>query len=149
MDGGLSGSFHGLTLAHRSEHLFRSVLEASACGLRWIVDTLREGGVNVRSLIATGGLPHHNPEFVRICADVLGESIAIHPCRHGSALGAAILGAMVAGKRVTGFVSVENAIRAMARPRGAGMRIVRPARILRKKYDGVYADYRHLSANHQ
>jgi L-ribulokinase len=142
MDGKLSGSFHGLTLAHRSEHLIRSVLEASACGLRWIVDTLRVGGVPVRRFIATGGLPHHNPQFVQLCADVLGEPISIHPCQHGPALGAAIFGAMAAGKKSTGFSSIESAVKAMALPRGQSMQTLRPAK---RGYDGVYADYRRLA----
>ena len=145
MDGGLSGSFHGLTLAHRSEHLFRSVMEASACGLRWIVDTLREGGVPVRRFIATGGLPHHNPEFVQLCADVLDERIDVHPCRHGPALGAAILGAMAAGRSTTGFADVESAIRAMARPRGVSMKTFRPRRSASKVYGSVYENYRRLT----
>lgn len=146
MDGALTGSFHGLTLAHRSEHLFRSVLEASACGLRWIVDTLREGGVPVRRFIATGGLPHHNPQFVQMCADVLGEPISIHPSQHGPALGAAILGAMSAGKKTTGFSSIEHAIKAMAFPRNAAIRTLKPERKARRRYDEVYASYRTIAS---
>ncbi len=61
MDGSLTGAFTGLALHHRPAHLYRALLEASAFGLRWIVERLREGGVPVRKFVATGGLPHHNP----------------------------------------------------------------------------------------
>jgi L-ribulokinase len=145
MDGALTGSFHGLTLAHRSEHLFRSALEASACGLRWIVDTLREGGVPVRRFIATGGLPHHNPQFIQLCADVLGEPVSIHPCQHGPALGAAILGAMAAGRKATGFASIANAITAMALPPNIAIRTLKPQRPFKRRYDDVYASYRAMA----
>jgi L-ribulokinase len=148
MNGGLHGSFSGLTLQHRPEHLYRALLEASACGVRWIVDVLGEGGVPVTSFVATGGLPHHNPLMVQICADVLGQPISVHPSRHGSALGAAILGALAAGPKQTGFKSTSAAIRAMAssqRGKKPGSVVVRPSRRHREIYDNVYKEYRDLA----
>ena len=38
MDGALKGAFTGLALHHRPAHLYRALLEASACGVRWIVE---------------------------------------------------------------------------------------------------------------
>ena len=78
-------------------------MEASAFGLRWIVEMLRERGVPVERFVATGGLPHHNPLLVQIYADVLGAPIAVHPSKHGPALGAAILGVLAAGDDASGF----------------------------------------------
>jgi L-ribulokinase len=148
MNGGLRGSFSGLTLQHRPEHLYRAILEASACGVRWIVDVLREGGVPVNDFVATGGLPHHNPLLVQICADVLGQPISVHPSQYGSALGAAILGAMAAGPKETGFKSTSAAIRAMASPRrgkkGTPV-VVRPNQRDRELYENVYKEYRSLA----
>lgn len=147
MDGGLRGAFAGLTLQHRPEHLYRAVLEASACGLRWIVESLRDGGVAVERFVATGGLPHTNPQFVQICADVLGERIAVHPSRHGSALGAAILGAL-AGAKQTGFRSAAAAIHAMASPsRGKNLKPLafRPNSRPHAVYHEVYREYRDLA----
>ena len=141
MDGALSGAFTGLTLNHGAEHLFRAVLEASACGLRWIVDTLREGGVPVKRFVATGGLPHHNPLFLQICADVLGERIVVPAAKQGPALGAAILGALAAGE----FRDAPAAIRAMAQPKGVKPRVVSPQRPDVKSYERIYADYRALA----
>jgi L-ribulokinase len=149
MDGGLRGSFTGLALHHRPEHLYRAVLEGSAFGVRWIVDVLREGGVPVSKFVATGGLPHHNPLLIEIYADVLGEPISVHPSKHGPALGAAILGALAAGRSRTGFSSAESAIHAMAAPRrnskGREARVVRPNRRQRKSYEGAYQEYRRLA----
>ena len=97
MDGSLTGAFTGLTLRHTPAHLYRALLEASAFGVRWIVELLREHGVPVKKFVATGGLPHHNPLVVEVYADVLGAPIVVHPSKHGPALGAAILGALAAG----------------------------------------------------
>jgi L-ribulokinase len=116
MDGSLSGAFLGLSLRHSSAHLYRALLEASAFGLCWIVDLLRQGGVPVCEFVATGGLPHHNRLYVQICADALGKPISIHPSSQGPALGAAILGALAAGPDASGFENASAAIRAMAAP---------------------------------
>jgi L-ribulokinase len=135
-------------LQHRPEHLYRALLEASACGVRWIVDVLGEGGVPVNSFVATGGLPHHNPLMVQICADVLGQTISVHPSPYGSALGAAILGALAAGPKQTGFKSTSAAISAMASsPRGkkSETRVVRPSKRHQKIYDDLYKEYRGLA----
>lgn len=146
MDGSLKGAITGLTLAHRAEHGYRAVLEASAFGLRWIVDLLRGGGVPVKKFVATGGLPHHNPLLVRIYADVLGEDIEVHPSTQGPALGAAILGALAAGSARTGFESTADAIEQMAGRARRQSRLVRPAMRNVKAYAPVYRKYRELAA---
>ena len=140
MDGSLRGAFTGLALHHRPAHLYRALLEASAFGLRWIVERLREGGVPVRKFVATGGLPHHNPLVVQVYADVLGESITVHPSKQGPALGAAILGALAAGA----FPSPGEAIRAMATPKTGTAPVFKPARAHRASYDALYVEYRRL-----
>ena len=150
MNGRLTGAFTGLTLRHGSEHLYRAMLEATAYGLRWIVEGLRESGVPVKKFTATGGLPHHNPLFVRIIADVLGETVLIHPSRQGPALGAAILGAVAAGKRAGGFSSVRSAVRAIGGVRkdveGRIGTLVPPDRRKKKTYEPLYRRYRETAA---
>jgi L-ribulokinase len=138
MDGALKGAFSGIGLHHRPAHLYRALLEASAFGVRWIVELLREGGVPVKQFVATGGLPHHNPLVVQVYADVLGEPITVHPSKQGPALGAAILGALAAGA----FASPADAIRAMALRSGAV--VFQPNRAHRAGYEALYGEYRRL-----
>jgi L-ribulokinase len=140
MNGALRGAFSGLALHHRPAHLYRALLEASAFGVRWIVELLRDGGVSVRKFVATGGLPHHNPLVVQVYADVLGESITVHPSKQGPALGAAILGALAAGA----FKSPGDAIRAMAAPKPGTAPVFKPNRSHRAAYDALYREYRRL-----
>ncbi len=149
MDGHLRGAFTGLSLGTTPGMMYRALLEASAFGLRWIVDVLREGGVPVHKFVATGGLPHHNPLLVQIYADVLGAPITIHPSRQGPALGAAILGVLAAGPEVTGFASMQAAMRALAAPKprrpGGQALTIRPDRRTRQPYAAAYQRYRHLA----
>ncbi len=141
MNGALTGAFTGLTLRHTPAHLYRALLEASAFGVRWIVELLREHGVPVKKFVATGGLPHHNPLVVAVYADVLGAPVTVHPSKHGPALGAAILGALAAGA----FREPAAAIRAMATAKFAPT--VQPHRAHRAAYDRLYRDYRALAAH--
>jgi L-ribulokinase len=151
MDGSLRGAFTGLALHHGPAHLYRALLEASAFGLRWIVELLREHGVPVDRFVATGGLPHHNPLIVQVYADVLGAPIVVHPSKQGPALGAAILGVLAAGAEATGFDTHAATIRAMASPRDniseRAARTVWPDASTRKTYDATYARYHRLAEN--
>ncbi len=140
MDGRLSGQFTGLTMNHRAGHLYRAALEASAYGFRWIVDLLREQGVPVTRFVASGGLPHHNPLLVQIYADVIGETIEVHPSKQGPALGAAILGALAAGEDA-GFHSVEEAVRCMTAASGETLRVEPKVQAV-KRYASLYEQYR-------
>jgi L-ribulokinase len=149
MDGRLKGAFTGLALGHGPAHLYRALIEATACGVRWIVELFGESGVPVKKFVATGGLPHHNPLLVQIYADVLGKPITVHPAKHGPALGAAILGAMAAGKGATGVSSAAAAVKAMAAPNGDRQRqakVVTPNRAAVKAYEQVYRRYRDAAA---
>jgi L-ribulokinase len=142
MNGNLRGAFAGLTLHHGPAHMYRSLLEASAMGLRWIVELLENGRVEVNRFVATGGLPHHNPVLVQVYADVLNTTIEVHPSQNGPALGSAILGAMAAGL----FPDSESAIRAMSMPKRSQVKSFKPTRNSRKTYDALYKSYRDLAA---
>jgi L-ribulokinase len=141
MDGSLRGAFTGLALHHGPPHLYRSLLEASACGVRWIVDLLQEHQVPVERVIATGGLPHRHPLVVQVYADVLGMPVMVHPSQQGPALGAALLGALAGGA----FQTPQAAIRAMATPKRGQATTYRPRSANRKVYDQLYTRYRQLA----
>jgi L-ribulokinase len=143
MDGRLSGVFAGITLNTRPEQLYRALLEATAFGVRWIVETLRDGGVPVRRFVASGGLPAKSPLLMQIYADVLDEKIALAESDQSVALGAAILGCIAAGPDATGHASISQAIGAMARQRED--LLYRPDLNNRKRYQELYPLYRTLA----
>ncbi len=146
MNGGLRGAFVGLGLEHGPAHLYMALMEASAFGLRWIVELLSAGGVPIDRLIATGGLPHHNRAFVEVYADVLGMPIEIHPSTQGPAVGAAVLGMIAAGQDQSGFPSVAEAAEAMASGQGGSI-TVEPRSERCQAYQSLYQGYRRLAAS--
>ena len=145
MDGRLSGALVGLTLGTRPEQVYRALMEATAFGLRWICDTLRDAGVPVRRFVASGGLPKRSPLLMQIYADVLDARIKLAPTDQSVALGAAILGCLAAGEQATGYASMSQAIHAMA-PEREDL-ISRPDLRARKAYDKLYEVYRSLAVD--
>lgn len=144
MDGSLRGAFAGLTLATRPEHLYAALIEATAFGVRWIIETLKKGDVPIKRLVATGGIAHANPSLMQTYADILGKKITVHPGRQGPALGAAVLGAVAAGKEVTGFSTLEAAVLSMTRSELPSP-IYEPRKDRKKLYDQLYDRYRRLA----
>jgi len=146
MNGALRGAFIGLGLEHGPQHLYLALMEASAFGLRWIIELLRDAGVPINRLVATGGLPHHNRAIVEVYADVLGIEIEIHPSTQGSAVGAAVLGMIAAGPEASGFQTIIEAAAAMASVRDGKQDIVYPRPDRTRLYNPLYKNYRRLAA---
>jgi L-ribulokinase len=143
MDGRLSGGFIGITLNTQPAQLYRALMEATAFGVRWICDTLREAGVPVRRFVASGGLPGKSPLLMQIYADVLDAKIKPAASDQSVALGAAILGCIAAGEKATGYASISQAIHAMA-PEREDL-VYRPDLRARKQYDKLYDVYRNIA----
>lgn len=93
----LTGMILGLTLATRPEDIYRALIEATAFGTRRIIDTFIESGVVPTEIFASGGISAKNPMLCQITADVLRLPVTLAGGSNGSALGAAILGAVVGG----------------------------------------------------
>jgi L-ribulokinase len=163
MDGSVRGAFTGLGMQHGPAHLYLALMEASAFGVRWIVEMLRHGnadlfdakqggqansrdqGVPIDRVIATGGLPHHNRAFVEVYADVLGMPIEIHPSSQGPAVGAAVLGMVAAGPEKTPFSSIAEAASAMAAVPDDRRDLILPRLERTEAYDLLYRRYRQLA----
>jgi L-ribulokinase len=144
MDGRLSGGFVGLTLGTRPEQLYRAMMEATAFGVRWIVDTLTDAGVPVREFVASGGLPAKSPLLMQIYADVLGARIRLASSDQSVALGAAILGCAAAGSSATGYATIDEIVRAMVPEREQVT--YTPDAVRHRTYDELYRSYRSLAS---
>lgn len=143
MDGRLSGAFVGLSLTTQPEQMYRALMEATAYGVRWIVELLRDDGVAVSSFIASGGLPAKSPLMMQIYSDVLKARITLPESTQSVALGAAILGCIVADSKITGYEHITNTICAMARQRTD--LAYQPNAAAAQQYDRQYAFYRKLT----
>ncbi|HET7769677.1 MAG TPA: xylulokinase [Chloroflexota bacterium] len=90
------GGWIGLTARHDRAALIRSVLEGVTYSLRDCLELLRELGVEVRDVRASGG-GARSPFWRQLLADVFGLPVATLTAAEGPAYGAALLAAVGAG----------------------------------------------------
>ncbi|MCL6454614.1 MAG: ribulokinase [Alicyclobacillus sp.] len=112
-DAKLSGLVIGLTLSTQPAELYRALIEATAFGTRRIIEQFTKTGVQIRELVAGGGLPKKNRLLMQIYADVTGYAITVLKADEVTALGAAMLGAVAAGQGAGGYDTVPEAIKAL------------------------------------
>jgi L-ribulokinase len=139
VDVDLTGLLLGMTLATKSEEIYRALIEATAYGTRKIIETLNENGVPVTELIATGGLPDNNHLMMQIYSDVTGMQLRVAAAKQTPALGSAMFGAVAAGKFAGGYDSIFDASKKMAQLRPD--EIYRPDPKAKRIYDRIYAEY--------
>lgn len=87
------GAFVGLTVRHGRSHLVRSVIEGVSFGLRGGLELIRDMGVDVRQIRASGG-GTRSALWRQILADVLDAELVTLATAEGAAFGAAILAAV-------------------------------------------------------
>ncbi len=109
VDQKLTGLIVGFTLNTRPEEVYRALVEATGFGARVIIEQMEKYGVKVNDIIACGGIPEKNPFLMQIYADITKREIRISAISQNSAVGAAIFGAISAGKEKGGFGSVREA----------------------------------------
>ncbi|HEX8221510.1 MAG TPA: ribulokinase [Chloroflexia bacterium] len=141
VDAELSGLIVGMTLATEAPEIYRALIEATAFGTREIIETLDRSGVNVRRLVAAGGLPERNKLLMQIYADVTGREIAVIRSPQAPALGSAMHAAVAAGVEVGGYPDIATAARHMG-----GLReekyVPIPEHV--RVYERLYSEYKTL-----
>lgn len=115
MNAHLTGMLFGLMLDCRPEEVYRALIEGTAFGTRIILETHKEAGIPVEELVVCGGLVK-DPLIMQIYADITGLQFKIAASNQAVALGAAMFGAVAAGKENGGFASFDEAIPAMTKP---------------------------------
>jgi L-ribulokinase len=115
VDVDLTGVLLGMTLATKAEEIYRALIEATAFGTRTIIEAFESKGVEVKTLVACGGLPEKNKLLMQIYADVSGRDIKIaERLQTCSALGSAMHGAVAAGRAGGGYDTIAEAAGHMA-----------------------------------
>ncbi len=109
VDQRLTGLMLGLTLQTTPAEIYRALIEATAFGARMIMQRFEEYGVKINEIITGGGIALKNPMIMQIHADVMGKDIKIAQSTQTCALGAAMAGAVAAGKDKGGFDNFESA----------------------------------------
>ena len=141
VDQRLTGLLVGMTLHTKPEEIYRALIEATAFGALTIIRRFEEYGIKIRDVVNCGGIAEKNPLVMQIYADVTGLPMKVARSGQTCALGAAMAGAVAAGKRGGGHATFAEAQAAMG---GVKKTVYRPHAPNHKVYLELYALYRTL-----
>lgn len=136
VDPALSGMILGLSLRTAPEDIYRALIEATAYGARMIVEAYRAAGVEVREMVAAGGITRKNAALMQIYADVLNMPIRVGASGQAGALGSAIFAAAAAEA-----AGVETCAERMG---ALQSRVFRPSPERAAVYERLYREYERL-----
>ncbi len=138
VDAELSGLLLGMTLSTKPEEIYLALIEATAFGTRKIIEAFTENGISIAELYACGGLAERNKLMMQVYADVTGLPIRIAASPQTCAMGAAILGAVAAGKAQGGYDTPQEGAARMTHFKDE---IYQPVVENHKKYTALFNEY--------
>jgi len=141
VDQRLTGLLMGQTLYTTPAEVYRALVEGTAFGALTIINRFEEYGVKVEQIVNCGGIAEKNTLVMQVYADVTGRPIKISRSAQTCALGAAIAGAVVAGKKAGGFDNYAEAQKAMT---GLKPKAFQPNPKAHAVYRKLYLLYRKL-----
>ncbi len=95
-DADARGAFVGLSLRHERSHVMRSVFEGITFGMRDSMSIMRELGLEITQIRATGG-GAKSPFWRQMQADIYGAPVVTVNTSEGPAFGAALMAGVAAG----------------------------------------------------
>ena len=137
VDVDLTGMIVGMSLATRPPDIYRALIEATAFGTRVIIEAFEAQGIEVRELVAAGGLPEKNALLRQIYADVTGRSFKLSGSAQAPALGSAMHAAVAAGI----FPDIQAAADKMGKLKDE---VIRPIPENQTVYNRLFAEYKLL-----
>ncbi len=141
VDQRLTGLLLGQTLHTTPAEIYRALIEATAFGALTIINRFEEYGVKVKQVVNCGGIAEKNPLVMQIYADVTGRPMKVSRSGQTCALGSAIAGAVVAGKKAGGHATYAAAQKAMT---GLKPHVYQPNAKAHAIYRELYALYHQL-----
>jgi xylulokinase len=129
------GGWIGLTASHDRRHLIRAVMEGVAFSLKDCLAIIREQGLRLDQMRATGG-GAKSPLWRQIIADVFGTELVVTNATEGPALGAALLAGVASGVYRSVQAACDQTIRVVER--------TEPRAELAQTYALAYETYRAL-----
>jgi len=141
VDQRLTGLLMGQTLHTKPEEIYRALIEATAFGALTIINRFEEFGVKINEVINCGGIAEKNPLLMQIYADITNREMKIARSAQTCALGAAMAGAVVAGKKNGGHDNFDQAQKAMC---GTKATTYKPDAENHKVYQQLYKLYKQM-----
>lgn len=136
-DSNLSGMLVGMTLQTKPEDIYRALIEATAYGLRIIVNQYEKCEIEIKNIVAAGGIAQKDEMLMQIYSDVLNREISVAGTSQAGALGSAIYAAVASGV----YKSVKDAAAKLSKPHA---KVYKPNPENAKIYDTLYSEYKTL-----
>ncbi len=127
------GAFHGLTLKHGREHLFRAAIEGVAFGSELILESMRTNGFFPESIVVSGGATH-SELWLQIHSDVSNLPLILTKNPDAPLLGCAILAAV--GAEI--YEDIPTAVEKMVQ----FDRVIEPNSQVNAEYQPFYEAYK-------
>lgn len=96
-DQSLTAAIQGITLGTDAPTLLKALLESAAFGARAIIECFEKGGLEIKKVIAIGGVARKSKKGMQILADVTNREIHVTANDQSPAIGAAIFASVAAG----------------------------------------------------
>ena len=133
----LTGMILGMTLQTKPEDIYRALIEATAYGLRVIVEQYENSGIRINSICAAGGIAQKDEMMMQIYADVLDREIRIAGSTQAGALGSAIYASVAANI----YPDVRTAAEKLSKP---DVKVYKPVKKNVNSYKLLYREYKVL-----
>ena len=127
------GVIAGLSLAHKRSHIFRSILEGVAFGIRHNIDTFNDIGARVKRVVAVGG-GVQSQAWLEIVSSAAGVTQIVPELTIGACYGDAFLAGLAAG--IVKPADLMNWVKYKSE--------IAPDPRLREVYAPLYADFLNL-----
>ena len=132
---GADGGMVRLSLSHTPGDIGRALMEGVVCDLRIHVDEMRQSGMEIDTLIMTGGATR-SPIWPSIVADMINVPVRIPEISEAGARGAAILATV--GARI--YPDVLSALDAFTVP----SREILPDKEHHEEYNALFVQYKYF-----
>ena len=107
-----SSAITGLTLSTTAPQLYQALVEATAFGQKRLFTELLDHGVNIRRIVAVGGIAQKSSYAMQVLSDVLQFPVSVSPVQQACAYGAAIYASVAAGI----YATIEEAQARICKP---------------------------------
>lgn len=134
----LPASLMGLRITTTPAEVYHSLVQAAAFATRMNIEHLAAYGIDIKRIVAVGGVAQKSPFVMQTLADITGYTIDVLDCKDSCALGDAMFAAVVAGR----YASIEDAVAAM---QPGMMKTYTPLPEAREYYNVRFRKYLELS----
>ena len=139
-DQSLKCAIAGMSMGSDAVSIYKALVEATAFGSKKIIDRFVDEGIEIREVIALGGVAKKSKFVMQTVSDVLGLNIKVVESDQACALGAAMFAAVAAG--------IYNSIDAAQDAMGSGIYCeYTPNMENSAKYATLYARYAQLGSS--